>query len=199
MQLRTSHAHEEGCDRQWSISTTKFTGHDGQVTKLHGNRVKFENGKFAAISNSDFEMDADLILLAMGFTGPVKNGLLDSLGVKYDARGAVSADENFMTNLDGVFVGGDTKRGASLIVWAIAEGRKMAAGIDQPKEPSRKLTDQSVVSIQSSVCQGSSLPCLPERPFRTHPSGSLLEFLRLRSYAGPVTANSPTVLAPRPV
>jgi len=131
MQLRTSHAHEEGCDRQWSISTTNFTGHNGQVTKLHGSRVKFENGKFTTISNSDFDMDADLVLLAMGFTGPVKNGLLDSLGVKYDARGAVGADENFMTNLDGVFVGGDTKRGASLIVWAIAEGRKMAAGINQ--------------------------------------------------------------------
>jgi len=131
MQLRTSHAHEEGCDRQWSISTTKFTGHNGQVTKLHANRVKFENGKFTPIPNSDFEMDADLVLLAMGFTGPVKNGLLDSLGVKYDQRGAVSVDENFMTNLDGVFAGGDTKRGASLIVWAIAEGRKMAAGIDK--------------------------------------------------------------------
>jgi glutamate synthase (NADPH) small chain len=131
MQLRTSHAHEEGCDRQWSISTTKFTGHNGQVTKLHAKRVKFENGKFTPIPNSDFEMDADLVLLAMGFTGPVKNGLLDSLGVKYDQRGAVSVDENFMTNLDGVFAGGDTKRGASLIVWAIAEGRKMAAGIDK--------------------------------------------------------------------
>jgi len=131
MQLRTSHAHEEGCDRQWSLSTTKFTGHNGRVTKLHGNRVKFENGKFTPVPNSDFDMDADLVLLAMGFTGPVKNGLLDSLGVKYDARGAVAADANFMTNLDGVFVGGDTKRGASLIVWAIAEGRKMAAGINQ--------------------------------------------------------------------
>ena len=131
MQLRTSHAHEEGCDRQWSISTTKFTGHNGQVTKLHANRVKFENGKFTPIPDSDFEMDADLVLLAMGFTGPVKNGLLDSLGVKYDARGAVTADDHFMTNLDGVFAGGDTKRGASLIVWAIAEGRKMAAGINQ--------------------------------------------------------------------
>ena len=131
MQLRTSHAHEEGCDRQWSISTMKFTGHNGQVTKLHGNRVQFENGRFTAIPNSDFDMDADLVLLAMGFTGPVKNGLLDSLGVKYDARGTVVADQNFMTNLDGVFVGGDTKRGASLIVWAIAEGRKMAAGINQ--------------------------------------------------------------------
>lgn len=131
MMLRTSHAHEEGCDRQWSVSTTKFTGHNGHVTKLHANRVQFENGKFVPVPNSDFELDADLVLLAMGFTGPVRNGLLDSLGVAYDARGCVTVDTDFMTNLDGVFAGGDTKRGASLIVWAIAEGRKMAAGINQ--------------------------------------------------------------------
>ena len=131
MQLRTSHAHEEGCDRQWSVSTTKFTGHNGHVTKLHAHRVKFESGKFAPIPDTEFEMDVDLVLLAMGFTGPVKNGLLDSLGVHYDARGSVAVDGSFMTNLDGVFAGGDTKRGASLIVWAIAEGRKMAGGIDK--------------------------------------------------------------------
>ena len=131
IQLRTSHAHEEGCDRQWSISTTKFTGHNGHVTKLHANRVQFENGKFVPMPNTEFEMDVDLVLLAMGFTGPVKNGLLDSLGVKYDARGAVAVDEYFMTSVEGVFAGGDTKRGASLIVWAIAEGRKMAAGVDK--------------------------------------------------------------------
>jgi glutamate synthase (NADPH/NADH) small chain len=130
MQLRTSHAHEEGCDRQWSVSTTKFTGHNGHVTKLHAHRVAFENGKFMPIPDTEFTMDVDLVLLAMGFTGPVKNGLLDSLGVQYDARGAVAVNEQFMSNLDGVFAGGDTKRGASLIVWAIAEGRKMAAGID---------------------------------------------------------------------
>lgn len=130
MQLRTSHAHEEGCDRQWSVSTTKFTGHNGHVTKLHAHRVAFEHGKFTPIPDTEFTMDVDLVLLAMGFTGPVKNGLLDSLGVQYDARGAVAVNERFMTNLDGVFAGGDTKRGASLIVWAIAEGRKMAAGID---------------------------------------------------------------------
>jgi glutamate synthase (NADPH/NADH) small chain len=76
-------------------------------------------------------MDADLVLLAMGFTGPVKNGLLDSLGVKYDARGNVTVDHNHMTSVEGVFAGGDVKRGASLIVWAIAEGRKMAAAVDQ--------------------------------------------------------------------
>ena len=131
MQLRTSHAHEEGCNRQWSISTTKFTGRHGHVTRLHAQRVRFEDGAFVPIPKTSFEMDVDLVLLAMGFTGPVKHGLLDSLGVVYDPRGAVAVDENFMTNLDGVFAGGDTKRGASLIVWAIAEGRKMAAGIDK--------------------------------------------------------------------
>jgi glutamate synthase (NADPH) small chain len=131
MQLRTSHAHEEGCDRQWSVSTTAFGGRDGHVIKLLGQRVSFKNGTFVPVPNTAFELEADLVLLAMGFTGPVKNGLLDSLGVKYDARGSVTVDETFMTNVDGVFAGGDTKRGASLIVWAIAEGRKMAAGVDQ--------------------------------------------------------------------
>ena len=131
MQLRTSHAHDEGCDRQWSVSTTAFSGRNGHVTKLHGQRVSFKNGAFVPVPNTAFELEADLVLLAMGFTGPVKNGLLDSLGVTYDARGSVAVDETFMTNVDGVFAGGDTKRGASLIVWAIAEGRKMAAGVDR--------------------------------------------------------------------
>ena len=131
MQLRTSHAHEEGCDRQWRVSTTRFTGHNGHVTKLHGRRVTFENGKFKPLPGDDFEMNVDLVLLAMGFTGPVRNGLLDSLGVAYDARGNVLADQNFMTNVPAVFAGGDVRRGASLIVWAIAEGRKMAASVDQ--------------------------------------------------------------------
>jgi glutamate synthase (NADPH/NADH) small chain len=130
MQLRSSHAHEEGCDRQWSVSTTKFTGRNGRVEKLHAHRVAFENGKFTPMPGTDFEMDVDLVLLAMGFTGPVKNGLLDSLGVKYDARGNVAVDERFMSSVEGVFAGGDTRRGQSLIVWAIAEGRKMAAGVD---------------------------------------------------------------------
>ncbi len=131
MQLRTSHAHEEGCDRQWSVSTTKFSGRNGYVTKLHAHRVAFENGKFVPIPNTEFEMEVDLVLLAMGFTGPVKNGLLDSLGVKYDPRGNVAVDDDSMTSVEGIFAGGDVKRGASLIVWAIAEGRKMAAGVDK--------------------------------------------------------------------
>jgi glutamate synthase (NADPH/NADH) small chain len=129
MQLRTSHAHEEGCDREWSISTTKFSGQDGQVTKLHATRVKFEHSKVIPVPGSEVEMDADLVLLAMGFVGPVKSGLLDSLELQYDHRGNVTVDEHFMTNVDGVFATGDTKRGASLIVWAIAEGRKAAAGV----------------------------------------------------------------------
>ena len=131
MQLRTSHAHEEGCDRQWSVSTTKFSGQDGHVTTLHAHHVAFENGKFSPIPQTEFDMKVDLVLLAMGFTGPVKAGILDNFGVHYHARGHVLVDENFMTNIDGVFAAGDTKRGASLIVWAIAEGRKAAAGIHQ--------------------------------------------------------------------
>ncbi|GJL58727.1 MAG: dihydropyrimidine dehydrogenase subunit A [Nitrospirales bacterium] len=129
MQLRTSHAHEEGCDREWSIATTKFSGENGQLTGLHATRVNFENGQVVPVPGSEIKMDVDLVLLAMGFVGPVKNGLLDSLGLQYDPRGNVSVDAHFMTSVDGVFATGDTKRGASLIVWAIAEGRKSAAGI----------------------------------------------------------------------
>src|ERR1700752_810305 len=102
MQLRTSHAHEEGCDRQWSVSTTRFSDHNGHVTKLHAHRVTFENNRFIPMPGTEFEMAVDLVLLAMGFTGPVKNGLLDSLGVKYDARGNVAVDENYMTSVEGV-------------------------------------------------------------------------------------------------
>jgi glutamate synthase (NADPH/NADH) small chain len=100
MQLRTSHAHEEGCDRDWSISTTNFSGQNGQVTKLHATRVKFEQGKIIPVIGSEVEMDVDLVLLAMGFVGPVKSGLLDSLGLHYDHRGNVTVDEYFMTNRD---------------------------------------------------------------------------------------------------
>ena len=136
MQLRSSHAHEEGCKREWSISTTRFSGKNGRVTKLHAVRVEFKkdsNGRMqmVEIPGSDLELNVDLVLLAMGFVHPVKQGLLADLGVKLDARGNVAVDENFMTSVDGVFAAGDMKRGASLIVWAIAEGRKAAAGIDK--------------------------------------------------------------------
>ena len=143
MQLRTSHAHEEGCDRQWSVSTAKFSGDNGHVTKLHAHQVSFEGGKFSPMPGTEFEMEVDLVLLAMGFTGPLKSGLLDSMGVAYNSRGCVLVDENFMTSKDGIFAAGDTKLGASLIVWAIAEGRKAAAGVDAYLKAGKSLATPS--------------------------------------------------------
>lgn len=135
MQLRTSAAHEEGGTREWSFMTKKFSGENGYVQKLHGTRVeKIINDaggvKFFEVSESAFEIETDLVLLAMGFTGPQKNGLLTDFGLKTDGRGNVTVDENRMTNVDGVFAAGDVKLGASLIVWAIYEGREAAKGIE---------------------------------------------------------------------
>ncbi len=129
MQLRTESSHEEGGIRDWSVSTTQFTADDrGNVKQLHGIRVG-PPPKFESIPGSEFTLDVDLVLLAMGFLGPVRNGLLDQLEVALDARGNVSTDENYMTSVDGVFAAGDMRRGQSLVVWAIAEGRKAAKGI----------------------------------------------------------------------
>ncbi len=135
MQLRTSPAHEEGGLREWSFLTKRFSGSSGHVEKLHAVRVEMiinDSGgsKIIEIPGSDFEIKADLVLLAMGFTGPKKEGLLNDLGVKTNARGSVIVDENHMTNIDGVFAAGDVKLGASLIVWAIREGRDAAQGIE---------------------------------------------------------------------
>jgi glutamate synthase (NADPH/NADH) small chain len=131
MQLRTESSHEEGGIRDWSIATTSFTGDDqGNVKQLHAARVG-PPPKFEPIPGTEFTLDADLVLLAMGFLGPVKGGLLDSLGVKLDGRGNVQAGENYMTSVPGVFAAGDMRRGQSLVVWAIAEGRQAASGIDE--------------------------------------------------------------------
>jgi glutamate synthase (NADPH/NADH) small chain len=131
MQLRTESSHEEGGIRDWSIATTGFTGDDqGNVKQLHAARVG-PPPKFEPIPGTEFTIDADLVLLAMGFLGPVKGGLLDSLGVKLDGRGNVQAGENYMTSVPGVFAAGDMRRGQSLVVWAIAEGRQAASGIDE--------------------------------------------------------------------
>ncbi len=133
--LRTSSAHEEGGVRDWSVATKKFTGENGKVKLLHCIRLEwiFENGRstMKEIPGSEFTIDADLVLLAMGFLGPEKKGLLEQLGVELDQRGNVKADENYMTNLPGVFAAGDLRRGQSLIVWAIWEGREAAVGIDK--------------------------------------------------------------------
>jgi glutamate synthase (NADPH/NADH) small chain len=139
MQLRVESSHEEGGKRDWSISTVRFSGDaEGNVRKLHGVQVGAPP-HFAPVEGTEFELEADLVLLAMGFTGPVRHGLIEDLGVKLDARGNVAADENYMTSEPGVFAAGDTRRGQSLVVWAIAEGRKAAHGVDAYLMGSSKL------------------------------------------------------------
>jgi len=131
MQLRIESSHEEGGTRDWSVNTVKFSGdEDGNVKQLHALRVG-PPPKFEAIAGTEFTLDADLVLLAMGFTGPVKNGMIEQLGVSLDGRGNVAADANYMSSVPGVFAAGDMRRGQSLVVWAIAEGRKAAEGIDR--------------------------------------------------------------------
>jgi glutamate synthase (NADPH/NADH) small chain len=131
LQLREESSHEEGGKREWSIATTRFSGDQrGNVRKLHAVRVGAPPN-FEAIPGSEFELDADLILLAMGFTGPVRNGMVSELGVRLDRRGNVETGASYMTSMDGVFAAGDMRRGQSLVVWAIAEGRKAAAGVDE--------------------------------------------------------------------
>ncbi len=130
-QLRSETSHEEGGERIWSISTLEFLGDEnGHVRALRTTRVG-PPPKFEPLPGTEETYEAELVLLAMGFTGPVKNGLLDQLGVELDARGNVKADENFMTSVPGVFAAGDMRRGQSLVVWAIAEGRKAAEGAHQ--------------------------------------------------------------------
>ncbi len=131
MQLRIEGAHEEGGVREWSVATTKFSGDEnGNVKQLHGVRVG-PPPKFEPVPGTEFTMAADLVLLAMGFLGPVRNGMIEQLGVKLDPRGNVAADENYMTSIPGVFAAGDMRRGQSLVVWAISEGRKAARGVDR--------------------------------------------------------------------
>ena len=130
MQLRMESSHEEGGIRDWSVNTVKFTGDEhGNVKQLHGVRVGAPP-RFEPQPGTEFTMDVDLVLLAMGFLGPVKNGMIEQLEVKLDERGNVSTDENYMSSVPGVFAAGDMRRGQSLVVWAIAEGRKAARGVD---------------------------------------------------------------------
>lgn len=129
LQLRHESSHEEGGKREWSINTMRFTGDEqGNVKQLHAVRVG-PAPKFEPQAGTELVLDADLVLLAMGFTGPVRTGLLDQLGVKLDARGNVATGEDYQSSVPGVFAAGDLRRGQSLVVWAIAEGRKAAASI----------------------------------------------------------------------
>ena len=132
MKLYTSPSHEEGCDRDWSITTKAFEGRDGHVTRLKGIGLDWLGGKMTEVAGSEFDLPADLVLLAMGFVNPVHEGMLDGLGVSYDDRGNVAADtENYHTSIDKVFAAGDMRRGQSLVVWAIREGRQCARAIDE--------------------------------------------------------------------
>ena len=132
MVYRVSSAHEEGGERMFSVNTERFIDDgNGNVKALLLHEVRFENGRFVKVEGSEHELPADLVFLAMGFVGPEKGGWLDALGVDLDDRGNVARDEHYMTNVEGVFVAGDMGRGQSLIVWAIAEGRSCAAGVDR--------------------------------------------------------------------
>src|SRR5436305_2549419 len=146
IQLRVEGAHEEGGTRAWSVATTKLTGDaDGNVKQLHGIKVG-SPPKFEPITDSEFVMDADLVLLAMGFAGPVRSGMIEQFTVKLDARGNVETGTDYMSSVSGIFAAGDMRRGQSLVVWAIAEGRKAAVAMDsylsrqqQPKAVKSKL------------------------------------------------------------
>lgn len=141
MILRTSSSHEEGemiskLERDWSISTKAFSGSNGVVEKLHGVRLAWTQPaaggrpQMEEIPGSEFTLEADLVLLAMGFLGPETDGAIAQLGLKLDARGNVACDLSFMTSVPGVFAAGDMRRGQSLVVWAIREGRQAAKGAD---------------------------------------------------------------------
>jgi glutamate synthase (NADPH/NADH) small chain len=137
VKLRSSSSHEEGCERDWAVATKRFEGRNGKVEKLIAARVEWQkdaNGQMVMreVPGSEFEMKADLVLLAMGFLGPVHTGLLESLPVGRDPRGNVAADtENYRTSLPKVFAAGDMRRGQSLVVWAIREGRQCARAVDE--------------------------------------------------------------------
>jgi glutamate synthase (NADPH/NADH) small chain len=132
--LRTSSSHEEGCERDWSVATKRLEGKNGKVEKLIAARVEWKDGKMVEVPNSEFELKADLVLLAMGFVSPVQT-VLDAFGVDKDARGNAKAttdgDGCYKTSVDKVFAAGDMRRGQSLVVWAIREGRQCARAVDE--------------------------------------------------------------------
>jgi glutamate synthase (NADPH/NADH) small chain len=129
LKLRTSSSHEEGAERDFAVATVRFEGENGRVTALKCARA---DAKFQAIPGTEFDLKADLVLLAMGFVGPVQDGMLNDLGVAFDKRGNVLADvKNYRSSRDKVFACGDMRRGQSLVVWAIREGRQCARGVDE--------------------------------------------------------------------
>lgn len=137
MRLRTSSSHQEGCQREWSILTKGFTGENGRITALQTINVEFvhsgknERPQMLEIPGTEKEWPVDLTLLALGFTGPESNGIVSQLGLDLDARGNIATGENYQTSQEGIFSAGDSRRGQSLIVWAISEGREAAQAVDE--------------------------------------------------------------------
>ncbi|MET0962762.1 MAG: glutamate synthase subunit beta [Noviherbaspirillum sp.] len=132
--LRTSSSHEEGCERDWAVATKRLEGKDGKVEKLIAARVEWKDGRMQEVPDSEFELKADLVLLAMGFVSPVQQ-VLEAFGVDKDARGNARASTDgegcYKTSVDKVFAAGDVRRGQSLVVWAIREGRQCARAVDE--------------------------------------------------------------------
>jgi glutamate synthase (NADPH/NADH) small chain len=131
LMLRTSSSHEEGGVRDFSVMTERFVGENGHVTRLECVRVELSGGRFERVAGSELTLEADLVLLALGFVHPEHDGWLNDLGVELDARGNVRVDDTFATRVPGVFAAGDCQRGQSLVVWAIADGRRAAHAIDR--------------------------------------------------------------------
>jgi glutamate synthase (NADPH/NADH) small chain len=134
IKLRTSSSHEEGCAREFAIATKEFVGEGGKLKALKTVRVDWQNGRMAEVAGSEKLIEAELVLLAMGFVGPVAS-VLDAFGVDKDARGNAKAGtdvvDGYRTNVDKVFAAGDLRRGQSLVVWAIREGRQAARAVDE--------------------------------------------------------------------
>jgi len=137
VKLRTSSSHEEGCHRDWSVATKRFEGEGGRVKRLVGARLEWTRGadgqaKMTEVPDSEFAIEADLVLLAMGFTGPASEPMLARFGVERDGRSNVAANtDDYRTSVDKVFAAGDVRRGQSLVVWAIREGRQCARAVDE--------------------------------------------------------------------
>jgi glutamate synthase (NADPH/NADH) small chain len=134
--LRTSSSHEEGCERRWSVDTVSFEGQDGRLTAVNCIEVEWKNegGRWnmTRVPGTEFKLKADLVLLAMGFVHPIKNGMLEELAVELDERSNVKANtDDYKTSVDRVFTAGDMRRGQSLVVWAIREGRQCARAVDE--------------------------------------------------------------------
>jgi glutamate synthase (NADPH/NADH) small chain len=126
--LKTSTSHEEGADRHWSVSAKRFAGKDGSVKRLVCYKA---DGSLKEIPGTEFEIDADLVILAMGFVHPEHDGPIEELGIELDNRGNIKTDNSYVTSAKKVFACGDMRRGQSLVVWAIAEGRACAKNVDR--------------------------------------------------------------------